>query len=148
MARRKRSKTKRAAPAAIVVRAPSPIARRRRASSPQVIVGRVARRRRGGGGGGGTSRIISDGVTVVAGSALGWLRANDKIPERIAGVDTPLALGLAMSLVPFVLKGKVGRYIGDAGAGVGAVAAYRLTLGTKVYVKPGESSGFEDDEDY
>lgn len=148
MARRKRSKTKRAAPTAIVVRAPAPIARRRRASSPRVIVGRVARRRRGGGGGGGTSRIISDAVTVTAGAALGYLRSSEKIPDRVMGVDTSFAAGLAMSLVPFVLKGKVGRYIGDAGAGVGAVAAYRLSLGTKLYVKPGESAGFEDDEDY
>jgi len=147
MARRKRSKTKRAAPAAIVVRAPAPVARRRRSSSPRVIVGRV-RRRRGGVGGGGTSRIISDAVTVTAGAALGYLRSSEKIPDRVMGVDTSFAAGLALSLVPFVLKGKVGRYIGDAGAGVGAVAAYRLSLGTKLYVKPGESAGFEDDEDY
>lgn len=140
----KRKVARRSAPTAIVVRqAAAPVRRRR--SVARAIVGRVRRRRAGGSGGGGGAkgRIVSDLLGVAAGAAIGWARTNDKLPERIAGVDAPLAIAGAMMLVPFVVKGKVGRAVGDMGAGVGAIAAYRLTMGTKVYV----SSGEEDWED-
>lgn len=136
MARRKRTRRK-SAPAAIVVRQAAPVARRRRSGGGgRVIVGRVARRapRSNPVVGRAVKSLVSSGVAAGAGALMAWGVQGEKIPQRIAGLETNFVAGLALSLVPVVLPGTVGRVIGEAGSAFSAISAYKLTLGTKLYI--------------
>jgi hypothetical protein len=93
-----------------------------------------------------SDRLIGDLLGVAAGAAVGWAKHADKLPNRIGGIDAPLAIAGALAVVPLAVKGKVGRVIGDVAAGVGAVAAYRLTLGVKAYSKDASEGEWDDDE--
>jgi hypothetical protein len=93
-----------------------------------------------------STRLIGDLVGVAAGAAVGFARSRDKLPNRIAGVDAPVVVAAALAAVPFVVRGKVGRVIGDMAVGVGAVAAYRLTMGTKFYSKDATEGEWDEDE--
>lgn len=138
MARKRTRTRRRAAPAAIVVRQPAPIARAapRRRSPQRVIVGRV-RRRQSKGGGGGAFGINSrgwqalEGVTsTLAAAALGWAEAYNHRPPRVAGVDTLTAGSIVVGLVPVIWpRSRVARAIGAVATGTGAVAAYKLAAG-------------------
>lgn len=149
MARRKKTRS-RAAPTAIVVRQAAPVQKRSRARRVgRVIVARVKKRARAasaGAGGRVMKQVVDTGIAAGAGAALAYALQNEKIPTRIAGVETTFALGAALSLVPVLVSGKVGRIAGDVGTAVAAVAAYKLTLGTKLYVK--DASGWDGDEGY
>lgn len=143
---RKKTRRRRAAPAAIVVRQSAPLVRRRAPRGRVVAVGRVRRRRSSSGGGRAKlfgPQMISDLASVAGGAAYGALVTRGTVPGRVAGVESATAIGVALTLVPMLVRGKVGRLVGDVGAGVAAVGAYRVATGLKVW----QSAGEWDEED-
>lgn len=135
MARRKRARTRRKAATAIVVRQPAPVVvratRRRRAA--RAIVGHVRRARSSATGGRAMKQVVQAGVAAGTGALMAWGVSGEKIPQRVAGVESNFVFGTILSLVPVLVPGTVGRIAGDAGAAFAALSAYKLTLGTKFY---------------
>lgn len=142
MARRKKTGRRKAA-TAIVVRQPAPVvvrtSRRRRAA--RAIVGHVRRARANPAAGRAMKQVLATGVAAGAGALMAWGVQGEKIPQRIAGVESNFVFGAALSLIPVFVPGTIGRIAGDAGAGFAAISAYKLTLGTNFYSK--DASGWD-----
>lgn len=134
MAKRRKA-APRSAPTAIVVRQAAPVRRRRASRAARAIVGHVRRRAKSVP----KRDLMADALSVAGGAALGFARQRELVPERFGGLDAPLTIAAVAMAIPVLWRGKVARAVGDIGAGVGAVAAYRLVLGTKVWSSSGEA---------
>lgn len=111
-------------------------------------MGRVARKARGSAvGGRAVKQLISTGVAAGAGALMAWGVQGEKIPQRVAGLETNFVAGALLSLVPVLVPGTIGRVAGDAGSAFAAIAAYKLQLGTKLYIAD-QTSGWDGDDGY
>lgn len=167
MARAKKAKTKRKAPAkrkasrAMAPAAQSAPARRRRRRSAKPAI----RRKRSGGYTSGT-KLISKETAIKAGVAFGvgyldrYLEGSSKVPEIVKKVTIPGAAFLVGVLNEYsgLVKGNIGKIIKDAALAGAMIYAYKYGIdkgkpATSV-PKPAstagydEDFGYDDDEDY
>jgi hypothetical protein len=78
---------------------------------------------------------------------MAWGVKENKIPQRIAGVESNFVLGAALSVIPVLMGGTIPRVIGEAGTAFTAISAYKLMLGTKFYIAD-QTSGWDGDSGY